>query len=151
MTMSNRNHRLKNRKGCINSSKMTKTKVQLGATGETLAVNYLKRLGYKIIEQNFRVRYGEIDIIAEQDGTLVFIEVKTRTGKRYGVPFESITADKQSHLSKAALEYMSRNNCHDRLARFDVIGVQFDAGEPGNLSDARIEIIKNAFDLCYGT
>ena len=149
--MSNRNHRLKNRKGCINSSKMTKTKVQLGATGETLAVNYLKRLGYKIIEQNFRVRYGEIDIIAEQDGTLVFIEVKTRTGKRYGLPFDSITANKQNHLSKAALEYMSRNNCHDRAARFDVISVQFDGGEPGKLSDARIEIIKNAFDLCYGT
>ena len=130
---------------------MTNTKVELGATGEALAVKHLKRLGYKIIEQNFRVRYGEIDIIADQDGTLVFIEVKTRTGKRYGVPFESITSNKQNHLSKAALEYMSRNNCHDRPARFDVIGVQFNAGKPGKLSDARIEIIKNAFDLCYGT
>ena len=129
---------------------MTKTKVELGATGETLAVKHLKQLGYKIIEQNFRVCYGEIDIIAEQDGTLVFIEVKTRTGKRYGLPFDSITANKQNHLSKAALEYMSRNNCHDRAARFDVISVQFDGGEPGKLSDARIEIIKNAFDLCYG-
>ena len=129
---------------------MTNTKVELGATGETLAVKYLKQLGYKIIEQNFRVCYGEIDIIADQDGTLVFIEVKTRIGKRFGAPFESITANKQSHLSKAALEYMNMNNCHDRPARFDVIGVQFDAGKPGKSSDARIEMIKNAFDLCYG-
>jgi putative endonuclease len=128
---------------------MTNTKIELGARGEALAVKYLKRSGYKIIEQNFRVRAGEIDIIAEQDGTLVFVEVKTRTDTRFGPPFESITASKKNHLSKVALEYMSRHNCHDRPARFDVIGVQLDTKESKRASDARIEIIKNAFDLCY--
>jgi putative endonuclease len=128
---------------------MTNTKIKLGATGEALAVNYLKRSGYKIIEQNFRVRAGEIDIIAEQDGTLVFVEVKTRTDTRFGSPLESITASKKNHLSKVALEYMSRHDCHERPARFDVIGVQLDTIEPQSASDARIEIIKNAFDLCY--
>jgi putative endonuclease len=108
---------------------MTNTKIELGARGEALAVKYLKRSGYKIIEQNFRVRAGEIDIIAEQDGTLVFVEVKTRTDTRFGPPFESITASKKTHLSKVALEYMSRHNCHDRPARFDVIGVQLDTKE----------------------
>ncbi len=129
---------------------MTNTKIELGARGEALAVKYLKRTGYRIIEQNFRVRTGEIDIIAEQDGTLVFIEVKTRTDTRFGLPFESITASKKIHLSKVALEYMSKHDCHDRPARFDVIGVQLDRNEPKGASDARIEIIKNAFDLCYG-
>ena len=129
---------------------MTNSKTELGTTGEALAAKHLKRLGYKIIEQNFRVRHGEIDIIAEQDGTLVFIEVKTRTDLRYGDPFESITANKQSHLSKAALEYMSRNNCHDQPARFDVIGIQLAAGRPEKSAAAKIELIKNAFDLCYG-
>ncbi len=129
---------------------MTNTKIELGARGEALAVKYLKRTGYRIVEQNFRVRAGEIDIIAEQDGTLVFIEVKTRTDTRFGLPFESITASKKIHLSKVALEYMSKHDCHDRPARFDVIGVQLDTNEPKGASGVRIEIIKNAFDLCYG-
>ena len=130
---------------------MTNTKIELGARGEALAVKHLKRLGYKIVEQNFRVRAGEIDIIGEQDGTLVFIEVKTRTDTRFGPPFESITAKKKKHLSIVALEYMSRHDCHDRPARFDVVSVQFDTNKPKRFSDARIEIIKNAFDLSYAT
>jgi putative endonuclease len=128
---------------------MTNTKIELGAWGEAMAAKHLKRLGYKIVEQNFRVRAGEIDIIAEQAGTLVFVEGKTRTDTRGGPPFESITASKKANLSKVALEYMSRHDCHDRPARFDVIGVQLATKEPKRASDARIEIIKNAFDLCY--
>ena len=129
---------------------MSRTKIELGATGEQIAVNHLKRLGYRIIEQNFRVRAGEIDIIAEQDGTLVFVEVKTRTDIRFGIPFESITASKKQHLSRVALEYMSRHDCHERPARFDVIGVQINgAGSPetADQQDAQIELIQNAFDI----
>jgi putative endonuclease len=129
---------------------MTNTKIELGAIGEALAVKHLKRMGYKIVEQNFRVRTGEIDIIAVQDSVLVFVEVKTRMSTRFGPPFESITAGKKIHLSKVALEYMSRHDCHDRPARFDVVGVQLGSNGPEWASDARIEIIKNAFDLCYG-
>ena len=129
---------------------MTNTKIELGARGEALAVKHLKRLGYKIVEQNFRVRSGEIDIIGEQDGTLVFIEVKTRTDTRFGPPFESITAKKKKHLSIVALEYMSRHDCHDRPARFDVVGVQIGKKDSRKTSDVSVELVRNAFDLSYG-
>lgn len=128
---------------------MTNTKIELGAKGEALAVKHLKDLGYRIIERNYRVRAGEIDIIAEQAGTLVFIEVKTRTDLRFGTPFESITASKKNHLSTAALEYMSRHDCHNIPARFDVISVLFETNTSTQTSDARIEIIKNAFNFCH--
>jgi putative endonuclease len=129
---------------------MGNTKIELGVRGESLAVAHLKRLGYRIIEQNYRVRQGEIDIIAEQAGTLVFIEVKTRTDSCFGPPFESITATKQKHLSKVALEYMSRYNCHDRPARFDVVGVQIGKKDSRKTSDVSVELVRNAFDLSYG-
>ena len=121
---------------------MTNTNINLGAKGEALAVKHLKGLGYRIVERNFRVRAGEIDIIAEQEGTLVFIEVKTRTDIRFGPPSESITASKKNHLSKAALEYMSRHDCHNVPARFDVISVLFETNECKQTSEARIELIK---------
>ena len=128
---------------------MSNKNIELGARGEALAVKHLKRLGYRIVEQNYRVRAGEIDIIAEQDGTLVFIEVKTRTDTLFGPPFEAITASKKVSLSKVALEYMSRHNCHDRPARFDVIGVQFAAADSAAQPGVQIELIENAFDLSY--
>lgn len=128
---------------------MTNKKIKLGAKGEALAVKHLKELGYRIVERNFRVRAGEIDIIAEQEGTLVFVEVKTRTDTRFGPPFESITASKKSHLSKAALEYMNRHDCHNIPARFDIISILFETNKSEKTTDARIEIIRNAFDLCY--
>ena len=128
---------------------MTLGRKELGAKGEEIAVRYLKSRGYRIVERNYRIRLGEIDIIAEQGDDLVFIEVKTRSDTHFGSPFESVTARKQKQLSKVALEYISKQGCHDRPARFDVVGIEFHKGS-NKSQDAAIELLQNAFDLCYG-
>ena len=128
---------------------MSLKKKELGAKGEDIAVRYLKERGYRIVERNYRVKLGEIDIIAEQGDNLVFIEVKTRSDATFGSPFESVTKQKQKQLSKVALEYIGKKKCHNQPARFDVVGIQFQEGNK-SFQDAAIELLKNAFDLCYG-
>ena len=128
---------------------MTFKKKELGAKGEEVAVSYLKSRGYRIVERNYRIRFGEIDIIAEQGDDLVFIEVKTRSGTLFGSPFESVTKQKQKQLSKVALEYISKQGFHDRPARFDVVGIELQKGSE-TFQDAAVEVLQNAFDLCYG-
>jgi putative endonuclease len=129
---------------------MTLQKKELGAKGEEVAVRYLKSQGYRILERNYRIRLGEIDIIAEQGIDLVFIEVKTRSDILFGSPLDSVTIPKQRQLSKVALEYMSKKSCHNRPARFDVVGVQLKGVSAPQLQNANIELVQNAFDLCYG-
>jgi putative endonuclease len=129
---------------------MTLQKKELGAKGEEIAARYLKNLGYRILERNYRVRYGEIDIVAEQGTDLVFVEVKTRSGTLFGSPFDSVTVSKQRQLSKVALAYISKRNCHERSSRFDVVGVQLKNVNSAQLRDVKIELVQNAFDLCYG-
>ena len=128
---------------------MTLKKKELGAKGEEIAVRYLQSREYKILERNYRIRFGEIDIIAEQGENLVFIEVKTRADKYFGSPFESVTVRKQKQLSKVALEYMSKQDWHNRPARFDVVGIELQEGE-NTFQNAAIELLQNAFDLCQG-
>jgi putative endonuclease len=128
---------------------MTLKKIKLGAKGEDIVVHYLKSRGYRILERNYRVRLGEIDVIAEQGDELVFIEVKTRSDNLFGSPFESVTMQKQKQLSKVALEYISKHGCHNRSARFDVVGIELHEGSK-SFEDAAIELLQNAFDLCYG-
>lgn len=123
-------------------------KKELGEKGEDIAVRYLKSRGYRIVARNYRVRLGEIDIIAEQGADLVFVEVKTRSDNSFGSPFESVTVQKQKQLSRVALEYLSRNGCQDRSARFDVVGIRFESGG-SRFESASIELLQNAFDLCY--
>ncbi len=129
---------------------MTLRKKELGEKGEEIAVRYLKSRGYRILERNYRIKLGEIDIIAEQGADLVFIEVKTRSDTLFGSPFDSVTAPKQRQLSKVALEYLSKRDCHDHPARFDVVGVLLKGVNTAQLKDAKVELIQNAFDLCYG-
>lgn len=126
---------------------MTLKKKELGAKGEEIAVRYLQSREYKILERNYRIRFGEIDIIAEQGENLVFIEVKTRADKYFGSPFESVTMRKQKQLSKVALEYISKKDWHNRPARFDVVGIELQEGE-NTFQNAAIELLQNAFDLC---
>lgn len=128
---------------------MTFEKIELGAKGEELAVRYLKKRGYRIVERNYRTRLGEIDIIAEQGDDLVFIEVKTRSDTLFGSAFESVTKQKQKQLSKVALEYISKEDCHNRPARFDVVAIELQKGSK-MFKDASVEVLQNAFDLCYG-
>ncbi len=116
------------------------TRIGTGRTGEDLAVSYLENHGYTIVERNFRMRMGEIDIIARDGEHLVFIEVKTRRSGRFGSPFDAVDFRKQQQVSRVALAFMSRHQFREIPVRFDVIGVQLGEHSP------RIDLIKNAFE-----
>lgn len=116
-----------------------------GELGEQLAVEYLKKQGFKILERNFRIRGGEIDIIALDPSagsgqvTLVFIEVKTRRSSEFGTPFEAITPWKLRALIKTAQFYSIKNPNLPELMRIDAVGIVLDnEGKP-----ASIELVKN--------
>lgn len=115
----------------------------LGARGEEIAVAYLIRQKYRIIETNFRCRCGEVDIIARDGKTLVFVEVKTRRTASYGLPQLAVTPFKQRQISKAALTYLSKNRLMEENARFDVVSIFLLDTSP------TVDHIKNAFDLAY--
>jgi putative endonuclease len=117
---------------------------KFGERGENLAVWYLKQNGYKIIEQNYRSRMGEIDIIAKDGKTIVFVEVKSRRSIRYGSPKWAITPKKQRKISMVALYYLKTTQQTDTKARFDVVAITANQDEP------QIEIVENAFELAYG-
>lgn len=116
----------------------------VGRRGEELARRHLEGRGYRILAANYRVRFGEIDLIAEERGTLVFIEVKTRTGITHGHPAEAVTEAKQRQLARVALEYLSREQ-QERPTRFDVVSVLLAKGGP-----PQIEVIRDAFELPIG-
>ena len=109
-------------------------KTDIGKNYENIAVNYLKKSGYKIIAQNYRLKIGEIDIIAKDKKTLVFVEVKYRHTKEFGTPAEFVTTQKQNKIVKTALLYLKQNNI-DGDFRFDVVSICGD----------ETEHIKNAF------
>ena len=115
---------------------------QDGDWGEALVEKYLSERGCRIVEREWRCRFGEIDLIAEQDGTLLFVEVKLRSNLRYGMPRESVTAKKQEKLRSAALLYLSMHGL-DAPTRFDVAEVYTDVHHSAR--STRIEYIENAF------
>jgi len=98
----------------------------VGAAGELIAQNYLKKKGYRIIETNFRTRYGELDIVAKNNNTLVFVEVRTKTGVSFGSPEESITPTKSRHLAAAAYIYQQHHKGLPESWRIDFIAVVLD-------------------------
>jgi len=114
-----------------------------GESGESLAVKFLKKNGYKIIEQNYRCKSGEIDIIARDGRVLAFIEVKARRTDRFGDPKWAVTPKKQRKISMVALEYLKETEQMGKKARFDVVAIRLLPGQPD------VEIIKNAFELAY--
>jgi len=121
----------------------TKNKRALGSLGEKKALEYLKNLGYEILALNFYSQRGEIDIIAEDKGILSFIEVKTRTNRKFGTPEESITPKKRERIIRTALYYLhargwSRVNC-----RFDVLTVNIDS----KTGDTAFNLTRDAFQL----
>lgn len=109
-------------------------KTDIGKNYEEVAVKHLKKSGYKIIEQNYRLKVGEIDIIAKDKKTLVFVEVKYRQSKEFGTPGEFVTVQKQNKIIKTALMYLKQNNIESDF-RFDVISI----------CNNETEHIKNAF------
>lgn len=98
-------------------------KKDLGSNGEQIAVKYLEKNKYKVIQRNFYCRQGEIDIIAKDKNEIVFIEVKTRTNNNFGKPSEAVNIIKQKHMYKAAMYFLYKTNCLDLFVRFDVIEV----------------------------
>ena len=116
---------------------------EVGNKGEKLAAKFLKRKGYRIIQQNYKCKLGEIDIIAEHDDTIVFVEVKTRQTHEFGSPQSSVTATKRGQISRVALFYVRNKKLVDQSCRFDVIGITFSSGS----RKPEIEHIENAFQL----
>jgi putative endonuclease len=116
-------------------------KKDLGKKGEEVALRFLKKKGYRIIETNYVCKLGEMDLIAKEKETLVFVEVKTRTSTMFGPPQLAVTQFKQRQLSKVALNFLKEKKLEDVKARFDVVAILI--GQKG----AEIELIRNAFDL----
>ena len=123
---------------------MSDTRQALGRKSEALAAKHLKKAGYKIVTKNYRTKLGEIDIIAKDRGTLVFVEVKARQSARYGTPKAAVTQTKQRKISMVALAYLKATHQMQTAARFDVVSIDYSEGRPV------IEVIKNAFELAYG-
>jgi len=116
----------------------------LGELGESIAVTFLQGAGFSIVEKNFRCVCGEIDIVARDGRSIVFIEVKCRKNMNFGPPQLAVTPFKQRQISKAALVWLSKKRLYDAEARFDVVAIvvhEHDLPE--------IEHIRNAFDLAY--
>ena len=109
-----------------------------GNSGERIAEKYLKNIGYMIIEKNFSTDVGEIDIIAQDEDYLVFVEVKARADESFGFPAEAVNLRKQKKISMVASEYIKKRMLFGSNVRFDVIEVFF--------NENSVNHIKNAFD-----
>ncbi len=115
------------------------TNLQTGNYGETLACKYLESLGYKIIERNFRIRGGEVDIIAMEGEYLIFVEVKARHSHEYGLPVESITPWKIKALKKSAAFYCMKIDWGNKPYRIDMVSIDFAQSK----QNPKIELIKD--------
>lgn len=114
--------------------------IRLGRKGEDEAVRFLSSLGYRLLERNYRSRFGEVDLIAKDGAAIVFVEVKTRASDLYGTPKHSVDNRKQRRISLASQDYMVRNGLTESEARFDVVSIM-----EGN-SGFTVEHVKNAFE-----
>jgi len=119
---------------------MTRLRKKIGARGEDLAISELKGHGYKIIERNYRCRHGEVDAIARDGDTLVFVEVKTRSEDSFGSPLEAVTVSKRRKISTLARWYVASRHLEEVPVRFDVVAVDVSGAKP------EITLIRSAFD-----
>ena len=114
--------------------------MKLGEKGEGLAVKFLKKNGYKIIEKNYKTPLGEIDIIARENDVLAFVEVKTRESLEFGQPFESVNLSKRRKIANVATLYLKRLK-EIPQCRFDVVSINYENSKP------ELELIKDAFEV----
>jgi putative endonuclease len=112
-----------------------------GKTGEDLAVAELERRGYAILARRYRTAHGEIDIIARDGETTVFVEVKARATAEFGTAAEAVTVRKQRKLTAMAVDYLARNQLTNAPCRFDVVAIDNAAASPS------LTVYSNAFDL----
>ena len=111
-----------------------------GLEGESIAAKYLEDKGYTILQRNFSCKVGEIDVVAMDGDTLVFVEVKARDNPKFGMPIEAITPAKVRSIIGAARYYIMKNHLYDTQARFDVIAIL----------RGKIQHIENAFEQKTG-
>ena len=119
---------------------MTREKQAKGARGEESAAGFLRVQGYRILERNYRCPLGEVDIIARDGNTIVFVEVKTRTSERFGSPQAAIGPQKQKRMTAIALYYLKGQGWLGKPARFDVAAVSLREGRE------TVTLYRNAFD-----
>jgi putative endonuclease len=119
---------------------MTQARQELGKSGEELACRELVSRGYAISARRYRTRYGEIDIVAEDGPTVVFVEVKMKSSAECGFAAESVTPWKQRRVVRMAVDYIARHNLCDRPIRFDVVAIDLVDGQP------QVTVIPAAFD-----
>jgi putative endonuclease len=122
---------------------MTDARQKLGKTGEDLAVRELTARGYAILDRRYRTRRGEIDIVCEDRGMIVFVEVRTRTTREFGRPEESVNELKRRKVTAMAVDYLARRRMTERPCRFDVVAIE--SAEYGG-REPRITVYENAFD-----
>lgn len=113
----------------------------IGKYGESIANSYLRDLGFSILEENFRNRFGEIDIIANKNNLLIFVEVKTRFSKSYGTPSESVTKSKQQNIIKLSKYFLLKKRTLNYYIRYDVIEILLNSKD----ENYKITHIENAF------
>jgi putative endonuclease len=118
---------------------MSRARQVLGKLGEDLACDELARRGYAIVARRYRLRGGELDIVARDGRTLVFVEVKAREGREFGAGVEAVTGSKRRRIVRLAMDYLTRHHLHEQPCRFDVVAVHLDEGQPS------IEVFTNAF------
>ena len=111
-----------------------------GSEGEAIAADFLTKRGYKIVEKNFKCDLGEIDLIAWEGKTLVFVEVKARSSSRFGGPEGAVTPRKQEKINRVAAAYLQQKRQLTALCRFDVVGIVKEG------SDVSITLFQNAFE-----
>ena len=119
---------------------MTHRRQALGRTGEELAVGRLRALGYRVLERNYRCPLGEIDLVAEEAGSLVFVEIKTRIGGSTGEAKAAVDQRKQKRITRVARHYLKDRRRTGARARFDVVAVSLEGRQQ------RIEVVRNAFE-----
>lgn len=115
--------------------------LSLGDRGEMLAAGYLCDQGYQVLDKKVRASFGELDLVAKKNDTIVFVEVKTRSTPQLGLPEEAVDQAKQKQVAKLAEWYLQKNKMNKVRVRFDVIALLYDGA-----SDPKIRHIENAFE-----
>jgi putative endonuclease len=116
-----------------------------GRNCEAMAAEFLIQQGYRILEQNYRTSRGEIDLIAYDGPTLVFVEVKARRGKSFGEPHWAIDGRKQTRLGRLAAHFLHRHRLWEKECRFDLVFIQVEGKQT-----PEIQLLKNAFEVKEG-
>lgn len=115
---------------------------ELGRVGEQCAARYLRRQGYRIVARGLRYARGELDLVAWDGSTIVFVEVKTRVSNQRGLPGEAVDQRKQRRITRAALLYLKQHRLLNRRCRFDVVAIVW----PPSSRQPEIELIRDAFE-----